>query len=122
MVVNKKEIKSRYEISKPVYGDGYNISLKLGHDELLTSFVSKKEDLAARVDNIREFAGDEINFHVIKMDEEEGFFFKLSKSDKLYRGDILASSDIFDFRSEVESLIKRVIRESQTVEVVDNTE
>ncbi|GEK11685.1 hypothetical protein [Pseudoalteromonas peptidolytica] len=122
MVLDKKEIKSRYEISKPVYGDGYNISLKLGKDELLTSFVSKKEDLAARVDNIREFAGDEINFHVIKMDEEEGFFFKLSKSDKLYRGDILASSDIFDFRSEVESLIKRVIRESQTVEVVDNPE
>ncbi|KJY93418.1 hypothetical protein TW84_03525 [Vibrio neptunius] len=120
--MNKNEVKSRYEISTPSYGDGYNVSLKLGGETLLVGLIPNKEDAATRIDQIRQFGSAELNFYVLEMEGEECFYFKLSMSDKLYRGDILASSDMFDSRSDVEALIKKVMRESQTTVIIDSTE
>ncbi|MCG9580879.1 hypothetical protein L1D13_18030 [Vibrio tubiashii] len=120
--MNKNEIESRYEISKPNYGDGYNVSLKLSSDTLLVGLISNKEDAAKRIEQIRQFGSSERNFYVFEMEDEDSFYFKLSASDKLYRDDILAGSDMLDSRSDLESLIKKVMRESKTTSVVDITE
>ncbi|EIE1275312.1 hypothetical protein C4G66_RS23845 [Vibrio parahaemolyticus] len=120
--MNRNEIISQYEISKPGYGDGYNVSLKLADDLLLVGFISNKEDAAIRIEQIREFGNAESNYHIYEMEEEESFYFMLSMNGSMSRENILASSDMFDSRSELESIIKNVVRESQTTRIIDSTE
>ena len=120
--MNRNEIISQYEISKPGYGDGYNASLKLADDSLLVGFISNKEDAAIRIEKIREFGNAESNYLIYEMEEEASFYFILSMSGSMSRENILASSDMFDSRSELESIIKNVVRESQTTRIIDATE
>jgi len=119
--MDKYEFTSEYQITKAGYGDGYNILLKSDRITLLVAFISMKEEATIRINNIKEYGSVEQNFYIYKMEGEDSFYFMLSMNQNMYRGDILAESDMFNSKSEVESLIKKIMWESRTTKVVDST-
>ena len=113
---------SQYEIFNPRFGDGVNVALKHEGQSLCVGLVSAKDDAAERVENIKEFGRSKSNYKVLKMDMEDSFYFVLSINGSMSRSDILAMSDMFDTKDEVEQLIEVVMQASQTATVVDSSD